>query len=150
MSMTTLLASAARTASGNSGALPTTLVDNPELIRSARFLLKVTAAATEAGDTLDVYVQSSYDETNYDDVVHFTQVLGNGGAKTFIAEWQRDVSPESELHAPQDAAIAAGVIQGGKLAAPLRIKWVIVDVATFGNQSFTFSVQAEFEYRRRR
>lgn len=146
--MLTLLVSAARTTSGDSGALSPTPVPNPDLIKSARFLLDVTAAATEVGDTLDVYVQQSYDGTSFDDVAHFIQVLGNGGAKKFIAEWTRDVTPESEMHAPQDAAIAAGVIQGAKLGFPVRVKWVIVDVATLGNQSFTFSVKAEFEYRR--
>lgn len=142
--MTTLLASAARTASGDSGAL--TPVRHPELLKSARLVLNVTAAATAASDTLDVYVQQTYDGTNYTDAAHFTQVLGNGGAKTFIAEWQRDVTPESELRAPSDAGLAAGVLQGGKLGTSLRIKWVIVDGGG-ADQSFTFSVAGEFEYR---
>lgn|SRR3990167_3460928 len=142
--MLTLLASAVRVASGNSGALSPTPIPHPESLISARFVLDVTAAAAGAGDTLDVYLQQAYDGTNYDDFVHFTQVLGNGGAKTYIAEWLRGVTPESEMHAPQDAAIAAGVVQGGKLQTPLRVKWVVVD-AGGGVQSFTFSVAAEFE-----
>ena len=146
--MLTLVASAARTVSGNSGALSPTPVPNPDLIRSARFVLKLTNAATDANDTLDVYVQQSYDGTSFDDVVHFTQILGTGAdAQTFIAEWTRDVTPESEMHAAQDAAIAAGVIQGMKLGFPLRVKWVIVD-PTGSNATFTFEVGAEFEYRR--
>jgi len=144
--MTTLVASAARTSSSDSGSLAT-VVRHPELLRGARFVLDVTAAATDANDTLDVYVQQAYDGTNYDDVAHFTQVVGNGGAKVHIAEWTRSVTPESEMHAPQDAAIAAGVVQGAKLQTPLRVKWVIVD-PTGSNVSFTFSVSAEFDYGR--
>jgi hypothetical protein len=144
--MITLVASAARGTSGDSGPLSPAPIANPELIRGARFVLRVTAAATEATDTLDVYIQQSYDGTNFDDLVHFTQVLGNGGAKTFVGEWYRDVSPESELHAPQDAAIAVGVLQGGKIGFPLRVKWVIVDPGG-GAASFTFSVTAEFDRR---
>lgn len=143
--MLTLVASAARTADGNSG--PLTPVRHPELLRSARFLLDVTAAATDVGDTLDVYVQQTYDGTNYTDLAHFTQVLGNGGAKKYIAEWFRDLTPESEMRAPADASMAAGVLQGGKIGTAIRVKWVIVDAGT-ANVSFTFSVGGEFEYRR--
>ena len=147
--MTTLVASAARTADGNSGAL--TPLPHPELVRSARFVLDVTAAATEAGDTLDVYVQHTYDGTNYTDLAHFTQILGNGGAKTFMAEWFRDTSPETEHRPPQDAALAASaVLQGGQIGTSMRVKWVVVDVATTLNQSFTFSVTADFQLARRR
>ena len=136
--MLTLLASAARTASGNSGSLLDKL-PHPEMIKRFRAVLDVTDAATEVDDTLDVYLQTTYDGVNWDDVLHFTQVLGNGGAKTYIAEWDRDMAPESEMHAPQDAVIAAGVVQGGKLGYDMRVKWVQVD-AGGGADSFTFSV----------
>jgi hypothetical protein len=104
--------------------------------------LTVSAAATESGDLLDVYVQHSPDDgTTWDDFIHFTQVLGNGGAKKFIATWMRDVTPESELKAPADASLAAGVLQG-PISPTLRVKWVIVDAST-DNASFTFSVTAQ-------
>jgi hypothetical protein len=134
-----LLASAARTASGNSGAL------NPfPRLKSVKALvvqLTVSAAATEAGDTLDVYLQHSPDGgTTWDDFAHFTQVLGNGGAKKFIITWYRDVTPESELKPPADGSLAVGVLQG-PIAPTLRVKWVIVDASTV-NASFTFKVDA--------
>jgi hypothetical protein len=124
-------------ASGNSGSISPT---RAELIRTAEFLLNVTAAATAAGDTLDVYIQSSIDGgTTWDDFVHFTQVLGNGGAKKYIAQWERDLSPTTPQHAPQDAAIAAGV-QQGPIGPTWRVKWVIVSSSS---PQFTFTVSAQ-------
>jgi hypothetical protein len=115
------------------------------MIRAARFVLTLTAAATDANDTLDVYVQQSFDGgTSFDDLAHFTQCTGTGGAKTHLAEWTRSVTPESEMHLAQDAAVAAGVVQGGKIGFPLRVKWVVVD-PTGSNASFTFKVEAEFD-----
>lgn len=131
-----LLASAARTASGTSDDIAV----GP--YASATFLLEVTAAATAVDDTLDVYVQQLVrpDDVTpiYDDFVHFTQVLGNGGAKRFIGEQSSMASPESELHAPADAALAAGILQGPKFGI-WRVKWVIVDAGA-DNASFTFGL----------
>src|SRR6266496_1561427 len=82
-------------------------------VQWCEFLLNVTAAASAVGDTLDVYIQASSDGgTTYDDFVHFTQVLGNGGAKKFLARWQGEIAPTTALAAPGDATLAAGVAQG--------------------------------------
>lgn len=142
--MQALLPSAARSASGTL-VLPTSL--HPEMVESGLFALLVSAAATDVGDTLDVYLQSSVDDgTTYNDFLHFTQVLGNGGAKKFEAAWNGTIVPETELAAPGDAALAAGVKQGP--VGPLwRIKWVIVDGNA--NASFTFAVLAALRRRRR-
>jgi hypothetical protein len=131
-----LLASAARTTSGTA-TLTASVVNQ---WRAAAFLLDVTVAATDAGDTLDVYLQSSVDGSTWDDFAHFTQVLGNGGAKKFVATWTREITPESELKAPADGSLAAGVLQGPN-ASSWRVKWVIVDAGT-ANVSFTFSLAA--------
>jgi hypothetical protein len=134
---TELLASAARTASGNF-AIPTAL---PDSLRGAVVLLDVTAAATAVDDTLDVYVQHSVDGSAWDDFIHFTQVLGNGGAKQFYARWTPlGAAPEAELGAPQDAALAAGVLQQ-PVGLLWRVKWVLVDAGA-DDASFTFSVSA--------
>jgi len=138
MAALTLVASGAKTASGNSGSL-TPFGSKVGKLKAAIFQLAVSAAATESGDLLDVYVQHSPDDgTTWDDFIHFTQVLGNGGAKKYIATWLRDVTPESEIKAPADAALAAGVLQG-PIAPLLRVKWVIVDAST-QNASFTLSL----------
>ena len=131
----TLVSSAARTTSGTQAVTITA----PNLYDSAVFFLSVSAAATEVGDTLDVYVQSSPDGgTTWDDFIHFTQVLGNGGAKKYLASWAQWITAESEMKAPADAALAAGVLQG-PVSSTWRVKWVVVDAGT-ANASFTFSV----------
>jgi len=131
----TLVPSAARTAS----ATEAVTINAPNLYDSAVFLLSVTAAATDVGDTLDVYLQHSPDGgTTWDDFAHFTQVLGNGGVKKFLASWAHWVTAESEMKAPADAGLAAGVLQG-PVSSTWRVKWVIVDAGT-DDASFTFSV----------
>lgn len=136
---TPFLASAARIASGTA-----TVTGDMSRFESAVFLLIVSAAATDVGDTLDVYLQSSADGgTTWNDFVHFTQVLGNGGAKTFVAGWQGRVTAETELGAPADGALAAGVLQG-PVGDRWRVKWVIVDTAG-ANASFTFKVDASLQ-----
>ena len=72
----TLLSSAARTSTGQG-----TAVTALGAYKSATVFLDVTVAATDAADTLDVYVEYSPDGgTVWDNLVHFTQALGNGGA----------------------------------------------------------------------
>ncbi len=140
MSALTLVSSAVRTSSGNSGTL-TPFGAKVGKLKAAIYQLAVSAAATDASDTLDVYVQHSPDDgTTWDDFIHFTQVLGNGGTKKFIATWARDVTPEGEIKVPADAALAAGVLQG-PITPLVRVKWVIVDAGT-ANASFTFSLVA--------
>lgn len=134
----TLVALAAKTASG------TAVVPDPiahDLARCDRmaFLLNVTAAATAAGDKLDVYVQSTIDGTVYNDFVAFTQVLGNGGAKKFEANWSALAGPTTALGAPADAALAAGVKQG-PVGSGFRVKWVVTSGTS---PSFTFSLTVQ-------
>lgn len=137
--MASILASAARTISGSS---TFSLTDT---MASAKLLLDVTAAGTLVGDTLDVYVQTSPDGgTTWDDFVHFTQVLGNGGAKKFTAAWSRDIAPTTPMGPLNDAALAAGVNQG-PVSRSARVKWVIVNGG--GTHSFTFSLSGEFNRR---
>lgn len=133
---TTLVASAARTVSGTAIAAEQSL----GLYSRATVLLDVTVAAAAAGDTLDVYIQKNVASEGtpvWTDFVHFTQVLGNGGAKQFVAEVQATIAPTAALHVVQDAALAAGVNQG-PWSDRWRVKWVIAGAT----QSFTFSVEA--------
>lgn len=141
--MITLLASAARTTSDTAAI---SNVNHLEMVESGVFFLNISAAAAAVGDTLDVYLQHTVDGTNYDDFVHFTQALGNGGAKKFQAQWERDVTPTTPQKAPNDAALSAGVAQG-PVGSSWRLKWVVVDGGAHG-QAFTFSVTAQLQYRR--
>lgn len=132
-----LLSSAARTLSGER-----VIPGSFENILAGSFLLVVSAAATEAADTLDVYVQSSADDgATWDDFIHFTQVLGNGGAKKFKAFWNALMAPEAELAAPADASMAAGVKQG-PVGDKWRVKWVVGGDVPVLNASFTFALNA--------
>jgi len=137
MARETLLASAARTASGNSVA--GTPISTLGRYHKALVCLQVTAAATLAGDTLDVYIQKNVggEETPiWHDFIHFTQVLGNGGAKTFVAQLTSD-DITTAMGPVTDGTLAAGVAQG-PWSDRWRVKWVIA-----GTGSFTFAVFAQ-------
>lgn len=139
--MLTLLASAARTVTaGATAAIPEGIAIALAKARCALYMLDVTAAATDVGDTLDVYIQSSIDGTNWDDFIHFTQVLGNGGAKKLIAAHNSIIAPTTAMGPAVDGALAAGVKQG-PVGSQFRIKYVIVDANA--NGTFTFSIKAQ-------
>lgn len=107
------------------------------------FFLNVTAAGTDAGDTLDVKIQHSPDEgTTWDDIVHFTQVLGNvaNGVYQEMAFVNLEGTPEDELRAPVVNLAAANVIQG-PIFPFIRAVSDIVDADADGG--FTFSVTAQ-------
>ena len=57
------------------------------------FLLDVTALATDVDDTLDVYIDTSYDGgTSWVNIVHFTQVLGNASAQKEAANVHESIN----------------------------------------------------------
>lgn len=111
-----------------------------EEIVAAVFLLNVTAVAAGAGDTLDVFVQHSIDDgTNFDDFIHFTQVLGNGGVKKLRAQWLLyGGAPTVPLGPYLDGSMAAGVNQG-----PIGSTWRTKIVVVGGTAAFTFTLAVE-------
>lgn len=112
----------------------------PKYTVAAEVELNVMAAATAVGDTLNVYVQSSVDGgTTWDDVISFTQVLGNGGPKKFLARWQSGLSPTAAMAAPQDGALAAGNVAQGPKGLQWRVKVVVAQASA---ASFTLGVKA--------
>jgi len=129
----TLLASAAQSAT-STGEAAVRIIDPPNGIV---FELDVTAAATDADDTLNVFIQTSIDNTNWVDVVHFTEVLGNGGAKRYYAKITSAVNTaEFENGAALGAAAVRNIV-----GDQWRVRFAIVD-PTGANVSFTFSVTA--------
>lgn len=129
-----LLDSEARTASGvsDSAKLPTG-------IQSLVFMLDVTNADTDAGDTLNVRIQESPDAgTTWNDIVSFAQIIGTDSAVKSIAKINCNVSPETELGAPSEALGAGNVLQG-PVCPYIRAKWTIADAGT-DDASFTFAV----------
>lgn len=107
--------------------------------------LDVSAAATEAGDTLDVYVDMAMDGagTKWNNVGHFTQVLGNGGAKTFVMVIKNDNPGATAVFATTSDAAAGATRQIG-FGDRIRYRAVTVDAST-ANASFTYSLKAFFK-----
>lgn len=132
----TLKPSGAQTASTTGSSLSL-----EESFNQAVFLLDVTAAATEVGDLLDVYVDFSFDNTTWINAVHFTQVLGNGGAKREIAKINGEQlnDPDAVLAVAADAA--SGVTRNVGVMPYVRYRSAITDAGT-DNASFTYSLTA--------
>lgn len=109
---------------------------------AALLILKVTSAAAGVGDTLDVWVQHSFDEgTTWDDFVKFAQVLGNGGAKTLVSPWTLYAGAPAAQHATQSKALAAA---SSPLPGPVGTFWRVAYTVAGGTAAFTFAVSAEF------
>lgn len=106
--------------------------------------LDVTAAATDVGDTLDVFVDMSIDGgTKWNNIIHFTQVLGNGGAKTFVAVIKND-NPGATAVFPTTSDLAAGATRQIGFGDRIRFRAATVDAST-ANISFTYSLKAFFK-----
>jgi hypothetical protein len=126
-----LLASAARTTTGTGDEF---LLEG---MSALTLQCNLTAAATEVGDTLDVFVQTTIDGTNWVDVYHFTQMLGNGGAKRYFGKLLFDAALTEFENAATLAAAGGRAIFGDRY----RVRWAITDAGSV-NASFTFSVTA--------
>jgi len=100
------------------------------------FMLDVTAAATDAADTLDIYIDWSFDNVTYTNGGHFTQVLGNGGAKRYYMVFDPSAPGTSVIDATSDAASAA--VRPALFGAYVRGRYVIVDADA--DSAFTFTV----------
>lgn len=129
----TLVASAAVTETSTG----TTAVELSSVGDSLVFQLDVTAAATAVDDTLDVFIQTTVDGTKWTDVVAFTQVLGNGGAKRFLAKISKT---EPQAMVENATALSAGSIRQF-FGRQYRARYVVVDTDT-DDASFTFSITA--------
>ena len=102
----------------------------------ALFMLDVTAAATEANDTLNVTVEGSIDGgTNFFEVLSFAEVLGNGGAIQHYEPIQVGANSTGFIGSDALGAGTSVAVQ----ALKYRGRWSIVD-PTGTNASFTFSV----------
>lgn len=110
----------------------------PLIYGAAEFDLNLTAAATEVGDLLDVYVDTSMDGgTLWINIVHFTQLLGNGGAKreTMAINPRANVGT-APINTAADLA-AAGVRH--IIGSQYRVRYQQVDANA--NAVFTFTVK---------
>lgn len=128
-----LAASAPRSASGTGD---TVVVEG---WRRAMIINPILASATDAGDTLDVYVDVSPDGgVTWVNAVHFTQQAGNGAARTQIAVLDTSNPGTSVVTVTSDAAAAA--VRPSVFGNALRARWVVADANA--NASHTFAVTA--------
>jgi hypothetical protein len=112
----------------------------------AMFELYVSAAAAVAGDTLDVYVQTSFDlqptaASRWVDVVHFAQILGNVTPPKDYYDKIVANQPQAEFEA--GSALAASAVRN-LFGDAWRVKYVIVDGGAHG-QSFNFAVKTSWK-----
>lgn len=129
----TLFASAARGAGVNQTGAPAEVYGE-----RSRFLalLDVTAAASEVTDTLDVFLDVlAADGATWLNAIHFTQCLGNGGAKKYFAVLDPSNPGTAVIDVSSDAA--AGAVRPALFGPQLRGRYTIVDGGGAA-ASFTF------------
>lgn len=96
-------------------------------------VLDLTSAASASGDTLDVYLQTRIDAA-WVDVVHFTQVLGDGAdALRFVAKLS---AAEAQTMFEAGASLAAGSVRH-IFGDEWRVRYTVVAA---GTGTFTFNV----------
>lgn len=97
---------------------------------SCRVILDLVSAAADGTDTLNVYVQSSWNKDDYrpvwDDFISFTQLTGVSTAGQEIMSWNSGPTPEDEQKSPADAGLAAGSVLQGPTGRDWRLKIVVV------------------------
>lgn len=111
-----------------------------EIYEQLNVMLDVTAAGTDVGDTLDVYIDTSFDGgTSFINIGHYTQVLGNGGAKKFLLSFKAAPIAATNVLDFSGNQNAGNTTQIG-FGDRLRYRAVMVDADADG--SFTFSIKA--------
>ena len=133
----TLFASAARTVVA--GALSTAIDLGGERKRVVA-VLDITASATDAGDTLDVYIDWSIDNAIWYNAVHFTQKAGNTAAIREFAVLDPSNPPATVTNVTADAA--SGVVRPEVFGRYIRGRYTVVEFAGVGVASHTFSLKA--------
>lgn len=130
---------------GAVSATQTTGLTYPSMAMSASgwscavFVLNVTAAATDVGDTLDVKVQTLIDgDSIWTDVCYFTQVLGNGSALAHVGKIHKELAVTMFNAA---TALTAGTVRH-VFGSAYRLSYVVVDADA--NSAFTFAVTMAF------
>jgi hypothetical protein len=88
------------------------------------FILACTDVATDAGDTLDVYIDTLFDTATWINAAHFTQIIGTDANTTsFFAT----VMPENlgvSTNITSDCAVGT---TRGIVGSQWRARWVVVD-----------------------
>lgn len=126
------VASAARTATGNSGAL------NLPKASSHLFIVNVSATPTGTSPTLDVAIQVSHDEgTTFHSILRFAQIAApSGGQKRFVRI--SGTGPGGGEAGAEGAAADTGGAQAANIALSrkFRLLWTIGGTSP----SYTFAI----------
>ena len=130
----TLMASAARTTGGGAG----DTIRLASMPRAMAFVLDVTAAATDTGDVLDVWVRTNPDGTNAINVYRFTQVKGDGGAKRYIGK----ILADGSVTEFDGYTSSLGEHTGRNMLGDEWSVYYAITNTGLANASFTFSVTA--------
>jgi hypothetical protein len=129
---TTLLASAAHVATSTGE----DAVRLAGMVNAFAFTLNVTVDEADGSDELEVFVQTKSDGTNWLDVVHFPQHVGNDGAKRYV---EKVAASPAFAGFEIGSALGAGEVRD-LIGDDWRVRFDIVDGS--GSPSFTFSVTA--------
>lgn len=105
----------------------------PAMMNAASVTLDVTAAATSAADTLNVFVQTKIRD-NWVDIMHFPQLTGTGGAKRYT---QKALAGAAEASFEHGTALASASVRN-LLGDEYRGAWSAVDANA--NAEWTFSM----------
>ncbi len=105
----------------------------PAMVNAASVTLDVTAAATSAADTLNVFVQTKI-RANWVDIMHFPQLTGTGGAKRYT---QKVLAGAAEASFEHGTALASANVRN-LLGDEYRGAWSAVDANA--NAEWTFSM----------
>ena len=103
--------------------------------------LNITAAATDVGDTLDVYIDTSFDGgLTFVNIGHFTQAVGTGGAKSYIMAFKSNpAAAGNSVDATAQQAAGASLQMG--FGDRIQFRTTTVDAGT-QNLSYTYSLKA--------
>jgi len=110
----------------------------PLLGQYKRFVIicSITAVGTDAGDTLDIYIDVSLDGTTWYNAIHFTQKAGNGAAGKEYAILDPSAPGAVVVAITSDAA--SGVVRPSLFGAYMRSRAVCVDADA--DNIFNFNV----------
>lgn len=115
-------------------------VQLPAFWRRLAVVLDVTTSGVDVGDTLDVYVDLSFDKVKWFNAVRFVTQAGTGTAKTEIVILDPS-NPGSDIF-DITSDLASGKSRPSVFGKWIRSRYVIVNGAGGGVPEHTFSVKA--------
>lgn len=104
-------------------------------------ILDVTSAETDAGDTLNVYIDTSFDNgEKWINIGAFTQLLGNGGAKRYLMSFKANPVASSNSVDATANQTAGNALQIG-FGQRFRYRGIGVETGTF---AYTYELKLLF------